>query len=88
MCASEAWLTRYMTSPQNSNKAVPPSHDDHGSTPAAWTAVLIITAAVALGTLAVVWANWPLFWIAAVMVVLGGVVGKVMSMMGLGTKST
>lgn len=62
-------------------------HDDHGSTPAAWTAVVIITLAFVIGTLAVIWGNWVLFWVAAGMVVLGAIVGKVMSMMGLGKKS-
>ena len=31
---------------------VTPEHDDHGSPPAAWTAVVIITIAFAVGTLA------------------------------------
>ena len=62
-------------------------HDDHGSTPAAWTAVVIITLAFVLGTLAVIWGNWVLFWVSAGLVVVGGVVGKVMAMMGLGKKS-
>ena len=61
-------------------------HDDHGSTPAAWTAVVIITLAFVLGTLAVIWGNWVLFWVSAGLVVVGGVVGKVMAMMGLGKK--
>jgi hypothetical protein len=61
-------------------------HDDHGSTPAAWTAVAIITLAFVLGTLAVVLANWVLFWVSVGIVVLGGVVGKVMAMMGFGKK--
>jgi hypothetical protein len=72
-----------MTSHQNSSQAI---HADHGSTPAAWTTVVIITLAFTLGTLAVVLANWPLFWVAVAMVVLGAVVGKVMSMMGFGKK--
>lgn len=73
-----------MTSHPKSSEAV---HADHGSTPAAWTAVVIITVAFTLGTLAVVFANWLLFWVAAAMVVLGAIVGKVMSMMGFGKKT-
>jgi hypothetical protein len=76
-----------MTSQQNHKEASHAVHADHGSTPAAWTTVVIITLAFTLGTLAVVWANWPLFWVSVAMVVLGGVVGKVMSMMGFGKKS-
>ena len=79
-----------MTSQQNHKEASHPVHAvhaDHGSTPAAWTTVVIITRAFTLGTWAVVWANWPLFWVSVALVVLGGIVGKVMSMMGFGKKS-
>ncbi len=62
-------------------------HEDHGSTPAAWTAVVIIILAFAVGTVAIILANWPLFWVGTGLVVLGAVVGKVMAMMGLGKKT-
>ncbi len=62
-------------------------HEDHGSTPAAWTAVVIIILAFVVGTVAIILANWPLFWIGVGLVVLGAVVGKVMAMMGLGKKT-
>ena len=57
----------------------------HGNTPAAWTAVVIIMVAFLLGTLAVVLANWPMFWIGGVgLAVVGLIVGRVMSGMGYG----
>jgi len=60
-------------------------HEDHGNTPAAWTAVTIIILAFLVGSIAVIAGNWPLFWIGGVgLFILGGVVGKVMSMMGMG----
>ncbi|MDP1876177.1 MAG: HGxxPAAW family protein [Actinomycetota bacterium] len=59
-------------------------HDDHGSTPAAWTAVAIISLAFVLGTLAIIMGNWPLFWVSVGVLVLGAVAGKVLAMMGLG----
>lgn len=62
-------------------------HDDHGSTPAAWTTVIIVVLAFVVATLALILGNWPLFWIGVGMVILGGVVGKVMAMMGLGKKT-
>lgn len=62
------------------------SHDDHGSTPAAWTTVAIITIAFAVGTLAIVLANWPMFWVGVGLVILGPIVGRVMQAMGLGKK--
>ncbi len=60
---------------------------DHGSTPAAWTTVAIVILAFFVSTLALVLANWPMFWVGVGMVVLGPVVGKVMAMMGLGKKT-
>ena len=59
-------------------------HDNHGQTPAAWTAVIIIMVAFILGCVAVVIAQPWLVAVAAVLIVVGVVVGKVMSMMGLG----
>lgn len=62
-------------------------HEDHGSTPAAWTAVAIITLAFIVGTVALILANWPLFWVGVALVVVGAAVGKVMALMGLGKKT-
>jgi hypothetical protein len=70
--------------PMSQTEIVAVHHDDHWSTPAAWTAVVIITIAFVIGTLAVILGNWPMFWGAAVLVVVGAIVGKVMAMMGLG----
>jgi hypothetical protein len=57
---------------------------DHGNTPAAWTAVIIIMLGFLAGGVAIVIGE-PL-WAAGsgAIVVLGGIVGKVMQMMGLG----
>jgi hypothetical protein len=63
------------------------SHDDHGSTPAAWTAVTIIMIAFLVGGIGVVAALPWLFWAGVALVVVGIVVGKVMQMMGLGSES-
>ena len=63
------------------------SHDDHGSTPAAWTAVTIIMIAFLVGGIGVVAALPWLFWVGAALVVVGIIVGKVMQMMGLGSES-
>ncbi len=48
--------------------------------------VIIITIAFILGTLALMFGNWPLFWGSAALVVVGGIVGLVMSKAGLGKK--
>jgi hypothetical protein len=67
-------------------QTAPVHHDDHGSTPAAWTTVVIITIAFVVGTLAIILGNWPMFWVGVALVAVGAIVGKVMSMMGMGKK--
>jgi hypothetical protein len=60
-------------------------HEDHGNTPAAWTAVTIVMVAFIVGAVACLTGNWPLFWIGGVgLGAVGVIVGKGMSMMGLG----
>ena len=70
-----------MTMTQNAPSAVV---HGHGNTPAAWSAVTIIMIASIVGTLGVIVGNWVLFWVGIALVVIGGIVGKVMQMMGLG----
>lgn len=65
------------------------AHNEHGHTPAAWTTVILILAGFVVGAIAVILLNWPLFWIGGVgLVVVGGIVGKLMQMMGLGQRDT
>ena len=60
-------------------------HENHGQTPAAWTAVTLVMIAFILGTIAVIIGNWPLFWIGGVaLAIVGGIAGRVMSMAGMG----
>lgn len=61
-------------------------HDNHGQTPAAWTAVTIIMFAFFLGTFAVIIAQPWLFWVSIGLIVVGVIAGQVMSMMGYGAK--
>lgn len=60
----------------------------HGSTPAAWTAVIVIIAGFALGGVALVAGNMSLFYVSGGVVVLGGLLGKVLQLMGLGQERT
>lgn len=61
------------------------AYNSHGHTPAAWTAVIIIVLGFVVGGIGVVMLSWPVFWFGGVgLIVLGGIVGKVMQMMGLG----
>jgi len=57
---------------------------EHGHTPAAWTAVTIVLIGFVVGGVALVVAQPWLAFVGAGIVVLGGVVGKIMQMMGLG----
>ena len=58
--------------------------DNHGKTPAAWTAVTIMFVGFLISGIAVPWEKPWLFFVGLAVVVLGAVVGKVMSMMGMG----
>jgi hypothetical protein len=62
-------------------------HDNHGQTPAAWTAVTIIMIAFIVGSIAVVIAQPWLFWVSVAFCGVGVLVGKVMSMRGYGAKA-
>jgi hypothetical protein len=70
--------------PMSQQQTAPVQHEDHGSTPAAWTAVVIIMVAFFVGTLGIIVGSWPMFWVGVALVVIGAIVGKVMAMMGLG----
>ena len=59
-------------------------HDDHGHSLAAWVAVTIMIVAAAIMSAAVLWPNVWLFIGGAVLAVVGGVAGKVLSMAGYG----
>ncbi len=60
--------------------------DSHGSTPAAWTAVIIITIAFTIGTAAIIVGNWVLFWLGVALVAIGAIAGRVMQSITLGKK--
>ena len=56
----------------------------HGNSPAAWTAVIIMLVAFAIGTLAF-WFDVPwLVWASAGLLVLGALVGLILKLAGFG----
>ena len=67
------------------NSTAPAKQVHHGNTPAAWTTVVLVTLAFTIGTFAIMFANWPVFFGAVGLLVVAGIVGKVMQMLGLGT---
>lgn len=57
----------------------------HGSSPAAWTAVLLALAGFTIGGIGLIpEPNWVLFTVGCVLAVLAAPVGKIMSAAGLG----
>ncbi len=63
---------------------VEPDHDTHGQSTAAWTAVTVAIAGALVMSIAVVIASVWLFVVGAVLAVVGGISGKVLSAMGFG----
>jgi hypothetical protein len=58
----------------------------HGSSPAAWTAVLVALVGITVGGIALIpTPNWVLFWIGVAISLLSLVVGRVMSAAGMGS---
>jgi fatty acid desaturase len=62
----------------------PRKHVHHGRTLAAWTGTTFAMVAVILGGIAVVIQNWPLFWAAVGLAVVGLIATKVLQVMGHG----
>lgn len=62
------------------------SAGNHGSTPAAWTLVVLITLGFTVSTVALVIGQWPIFWVGVGIVALGAIAGGVMKAAGLGKK--
>ena len=61
----------------------------HGSTPAAWTAVVICLVGFTVGGIAlVIGPNWTMFWVGIALLPLSLIVGKGMSAAGFGADRT
>lgn len=61
----------------------------HGSSPAAWTAVLIALVGITIGGVALIPVpHWTLFWIGVAVTLASPLVGKVMSAAGLGSSES
>ena len=57
----------------------------HGSSPAAWTAVLVCLLGITVGGLALIPdPNWTIFWVGVGITLLAGVIGRVMAAAGMG----
>jgi len=57
----------------------------HGSSPAAWSAVIISLVGITIGALSTIpTPHWPLFTVGCVLAVAGGPLGKILAVAGLG----
>jgi len=56
----------------------------HGSSPAAWTAVVLALLAFLIGDIGLIADSWLTFWVGVALLAGSLVVGKVMSSMGMG----
>jgi predicted membrane channel-forming protein YqfA (hemolysin III family) len=65
------------------------SHEDnHGQTPAAWIAVILIIVGSAVSAIAVLFARPIFFWIGIAIVGIGGIAGAVLRSAGLGQETS
>ena len=58
--------------------------DNHGNTPAAWTAVTIALSSFVVAGIGLMVTSMPVFWVGVALTPVAIVVGYVMSRMGLG----
>ena len=63
------------------------THEDHGHTVAAWTAVIIAMLAFTFGCVGVVMASPAVFWVGVALLPVALVAGKVLALMGLGAQA-
>lgn len=56
------------------------SASSHGSTPAAWTAVVLSLVGFTVGGIGMVLGpNWPTFWVGCALILVSPLVGKILS---------
>jgi hypothetical protein len=58
--------------------------DNHGNTPAAWTAVIVGLAGFVVAGIGLMLHSWPTFWVGVVLAPVAIVLGAIMSKMGYG----
>ena len=64
------------------------SDSGHGNSPAAWTAVIVMLVAFTIGTFAFWFDIAWLVWASAGLVVVGAILGKVLSSLGYGVNGS
>jgi len=59
--------------------------DNHGNTPAAWTAVVVALAGFVVAGIGLMVASWPMFWIGVALAPVALIALGIMNKMGYGT---
>ena len=59
--------------------------DNHGNTPAAWTAVVVALAGFVVAGIGLILMSWPMFWIGVALAPIALVFLGVLTKMGYGT---
>jgi hypothetical protein len=62
--------------------------DNHGNTPAAWTAVAIATLGFVVAGIGLMVGSWPMFWIGAALEPIAVIVGVILSKAGYGASQS
>ena len=62
--------------------------DNHGNTPAAWTAVIVGLLAFVVGGIGLMIGSMLVFWIGVALAPIAIVAGKILSLMGMGAPRT
>lgn len=57
---------------------------NHGNTPAAWTAVILLLVAFVVSGIGMMMLSWPVIWIGAAFAPVGLLAGVILSKMGYG----
>lgn len=58
--------------------------DNHGNTPAAWSAVAVATLGFVVAGIGLMVSSWPMFWVGAALEPVAVIVGLVMAKAGYG----
>ncbi|MEO5651220.1 MAG: HGxxPAAW family protein [Marmoricola sp.] len=58
--------------------------DNHGNTPAAWTAVVVALLGFVVGGIGLIAGSMAMFWVGVALVPVGVIAGSVVGKMGLG----
>ena len=61
--------------------------DNHGNTPAAWTAVAVALAGFVVGGIGLMVQSMPVFWVGVALAPIAALVGYVMGRLGYGATS-